>query len=360
MPTHTCSGSACTGSSSGLDDDTVAGIAPGSPLLYLLYSTEGGSCMKEDEHRAIFDVAALCILAADPFSALNRRQSAVSQLLVEVDVDDLSHILFGGSAPYAGWTRGNPTKVSGPSSFANALQFSGHEFLQLGDAGVDIEGNWTLDCWVFTNAALLAGKGEGVLAESLEKVAHVSMSLEQGGRTEVGSEAVAGMWRSYGVDMVAARPEGWVRLSVRRTVPREPGSPVFRVDDGPVYSYFLDGELQAAVQLAAQCHTRGTHTDCSVNFFAIGGRADGTAPFQLPIHRLRVFAAALAPSELDASGLPMGDLARYQPENSRSIMVSRGTDALEVQWDTLGCKRTSNLFPRPLICGTFLTDCLCR
>jgi hypothetical protein len=98
-PTHTCGGGDCTGSSSGSDDDMIAGIAPDSPILYLLYSTAGGSCMKEDEHRAIFDVAALCILAADPFSALNRRQTAASQLLVEIDVDDAHHILFGGRAP---------------------------------------------------------------------------------------------------------------------------------------------------------------------------------------------------------------------------------------------------------------------
>jgi hypothetical protein len=77
-------------------------------------------------------------------------------------------------------------------------------------------------------------------------------------------------------------------------------------------------------------------TVCPVNIFAIGGRTDGTAPFQLPIHRLRLFASALEPTELDASGLMAGDLARYQPENSRSIMLSRGIDALEVQWDTLG------------------------
>ena len=73
-----------------------------------------------------------------------------------------------------------------------------------------------------------------------------------------------------------------------------------------------------------------------MNIFAIGGRADGTAPFQLPIHRLRLFASALEPTELDVSGLLVGDVARYQPENSRSMMLSRGIDALEVQWDTLG------------------------
>ena len=48
-------------------------------------------------------------------------------------------------------------------------------------------------------------------------------------------------------------------------------------------------------------------------------------------------------------------------------MLSRGTDALEVQWDTLGCKHTSNLHPRPFaattrqldICGeiTTVSDC---
>jgi hypothetical protein len=73
-----------------------------------------------------------------------------------------------------------------------------------------------------------------------------------------------------------------------------------------------------------------------VNIFAIGGRADGTAPFPLPIHRLRLFASALEPTELDVSGLSVGDVARYQPENSRSMMLSRGVDALEVQWDTVG------------------------
>ena len=53
-------------------------------------------------------------------------------------------------------------------------------------------------------------------------------------------------------------------------------------------------------------------------------------------HSLRLFASALEPTELDASALMVGDLARYQPENSRSVMLSRGIDALEVQWDTLG------------------------
>jgi hypothetical protein len=325
-PIHSCnyvSGGDCTGASSDLDDDIVSGIAPGSPILYLLYSTESGACMKEDEHRAIFDQATRCILAADPFSAVNRRQSTASQLLVEVDVDDAGHIVFGGGAPYAGWTRGSPAQVAGPSSYTNALQFSGHEFLQLGDAGVEIEGNWTLDCWVHVEEPRTMGEGEGVLVESLDGVAHMSMH-RQTPRAEIGSEAVAGMWVSSGID-IAAHPVGWVRLSM--TAERSIGQAA------AVYSYFIDGERQSSLQLDAP--TCGD-SFCSVNFFAIGGRADGTAPLPLPVHRLRLFAGALESSELDASGLPAGDLARYQPENSRSVMLSRGIDALEVQWDTLG------------------------
>jgi len=279
--------------------------------------------MKEDEHRAIFDQAKRCILAADPFSAVDWRHSTASQLLVEVDVDDASHIAFGGGAPYAGWTRGSPTHIAGPSGYTNALQFSGHEYLQLGDVGVEIEGNWTLDCWIEVDRARLTGEDEGAIIESIDQIAQVSMR-RQLWRMEIGSEAAVGTWVSSDVD-IAALPEGWVRLTVlvRRTVGR-----------ADAYSYFIDGEPQATLQMedAPSCGD----VLCPVNIFAIGGRADGTAPFQLPIHRLRVFGGALEPSELDTSGLTVGELARYQPENSRSIMLSRGTDALEIQWDTVG------------------------
>eukprot|EP01046_Picozoa_sp_COSAG06_P004705 COSAG06_NODE_201_length_20356_cov_7.834140_2_plen_629_part_00 len=320
-PTHSCnydSGGDCTGASSDLDDDIVAGIAPGSLILYLLYSTEGGACMKAEEHRAIFDQATRCVLAAGSLSALG----TASQLLVEVDVDNAGHIAFGGGAPYAGWTRGSPAQVLGPSGYANALQFSGHEFLQLGDAGVEIEGNWSLDCWVQVERARLVDGGEGVLVESSDGAAYVSMQ-PQDQRMEVGSEAVAGMWRSSGIDM-ATRPEGWVRLSVTAES---------TISESVQLSYFVDGELQSSVQLDTPSCSGAV---CSVHFFAVGGRADGTAPFQLPIHRLRLFATVLAPSAMDGTGLPIGDLARYQPENSHSVVLSRGTDALEIEWDTVG------------------------
>ena len=329
--THSCDyahgalgGGDCTGASSDLDDDIVSGIAPGSPILYLLYSTEGGSCMKEDDHRAIFDVATLCILAADPFSALNLRQNAGSQVLIEADVDDAGHILFGGEAPYAGWTRGNPRAVGGPSGFANALQFGDHDWLQLGDTGVDIDGNWTLDCWAQVSAVGLRSIGAvGVLLVSVDKQEHIAVH-RQDQRAELGGKPAAGAWASSGVD-ITSQPQGWVRLTVsaRRTVSLP-----------ETYSYFINGQLVGSLQLdVVLCGG----ILCPANVFAIGNRADGTAPLTLPLHRLRVFGGALAPDDLDSSGLlPPGDFVRYQPENSRSVVLSRGTDALDITWDTIG------------------------
>ena len=105
LPRHSCDyeqGSACTGASSDLDDDIVHDIAPGSPILYLLYSSESGYCIKEDEHRAIFDAAVRCLWADDPFAAVHRaHQDMGSQPLVEVDVSEVrqrGEIVFGGAS----------------------------------------------------------------------------------------------------------------------------------------------------------------------------------------------------------------------------------------------------------------------
>ena len=327
--THSCDymhgargGGDCTGASSDLDNDIVSGIAPGSPILYLLYSTQAGSCMKEDEHRAIFDVAALCILAADPFSSLNRGQTVGSAMLAEVDVDDAGHILFGGKASYVGWTRGNPRAVSGPSGFVNALQFEDHDWLQLGETSVDIAGNWTLDCWIQVTAGGLRSMGEvGVLVESAEGSPHVSMR-RQNQRVELGSKSDEA-WVSSGIDVSGL--QDWVRLTVRAQR---------SMSIHETHSYFVDGQQAGRLQLDASMVCDDAL--CPVNFFAVGGRSDGTASFPLPLHRVRLFEGALEPSELDTSGGQVGDLVRFQPENSRSIKLSRGTDALDITWNTIG------------------------
>jgi hypothetical protein len=73
---HSCdhtSGGACDGAMSDLDDDAVSGIVPGSPILYLLYASKGGRCIKEDEHHAVFDVAVRCLWAEEPFEAMHQK-----------------------------------------------------------------------------------------------------------------------------------------------------------------------------------------------------------------------------------------------------------------------------------------------
>ena len=39
------------------DDDSIHGIAPGSALLYMLYSSAGGHCMSESQHSSLFEAA---------------------------------------------------------------------------------------------------------------------------------------------------------------------------------------------------------------------------------------------------------------------------------------------------------------
>jgi hypothetical protein len=181
LPTHSCNyeqGGACMGASSDLDDDIVHNIAPGSPILYLLYSSEAGYCIKEDEHWAIFDAAVRCLWADDPFATVRGSQRQVSsEPLIEVDVDQRGEIVFGGTGTYTGWAKGGgPSVVAGPSGADNALLFEAGQWLQLGESGVEVSGNWTLVCRVHVTAeALLSAPGEGVLLSAAEAVESVSV-----------------------------------------------------------------------------------------------------------------------------------------------------------------------------------------
>ena len=156
LPSHSCDyerGSACnTAASTDLDDDIVSGIVSGSPILYLLYSSEAGYCIKEDEHNLIFDLAVHCLWVDNPFAATGgpQHQPGIEPLL-EIDVDEQGHIVYGGTGAYTGWARGGgPDLVAGPGGANNgALQFSSGQWLQLGrDDGIKIPASWTLDIHV--------------------------------------------------------------------------------------------------------------------------------------------------------------------------------------------------------------------
>jgi hypothetical protein len=60
LASHSCdftNGGPCTGANDNLDDDVISGIHPGSSVLFLLYSTQAGTCMSEADHQAIFEIA---------------------------------------------------------------------------------------------------------------------------------------------------------------------------------------------------------------------------------------------------------------------------------------------------------------
>ena len=454
-PTHTCdyeNGGECTGADSDLDDDIVRGIAPGSPIVFLLYSNDRGRCMKEDQHHAIFDVAKLCIRAADPFSAINQAGSEVHPL-VEVDVDSARHITFGGTAPFAGWAFGAPRLVPGPTGHDNALAFGHAQWLELGDDGSGIDtggGDWTLDCYVQV-APNSAARG-GTLLEDTDGHSHVSIGGDSS-TLEFGTGRAA-TWTSSGISL-ATLPEGWHRLTVTATAvvghgalhvysdpetsyrgcyhdpndsrdltgfptPRNVGN---HVDDGSIaigisstgasaeavrrecadecreFRYFglqwthqcmcgnsyhhsdangpadecgdlgelcgmgnqVCGNLNAVFEMTEipQSATTSTKTltfmidgqhlgsalqvelelcgdvPCAANFFSVGGRADGSAPFPLPVHRLRIYDTSLQPDRIAIIDSP-GQLLQYHSVDSRNVKLSRGTDALEVTWDTFG------------------------
>ena len=185
---------------------------------------------------------------------------------------------------------------------------------------MDIASNWTLDCWVQVSAGGLRSMGDvGVLAASEDKREHVSVHQDQ--PADLGGESADGDWASSSVDLLSL--QDWVRLSVS----------VRRIMGHETHSYFIAGQPAGSLQLGASTCDDAL---CPVNIFAVGSQADGTVPFPLPLHRLRIFEGALDPTQLDASGVQAGYLLRYQPESSRSIKLSRGSDAVEITWDTVG------------------------
>jgi hypothetical protein len=370
-PVHSCNqatNSICNGANSDIDDDAVSGVAPGSPILYLLFSSEGGRCIKEDTHRAIFDAAVRCLWVEDPFEAEHQGREVGSQPVIEVAVDNLEHIVFGGTAPYAGWSHtSNPRHITGPGGFATALQFEGAQWLQLGESGVKVaqvvkmdncrsdicgdgsrwccapgdevqscreegytaahggtfgaswgscpsenaiyqccvtECDWTLDCYVQIDNMRLPSLGEeGALLASANGAVHVG---------------AAELFR-----LLPTLSDGWHRITIQVEHSLQHENRTLLVD--------------GVVEVPASEWYYNEASGCPTNFFAVGGLPDGSAPFPLPIHSLRLYSGIL--EHTDMSGSVNTDVfapLRYHAENSRWLELSRGPDAVVITWDILG------------------------
>ena len=304
LPTHACDyerGGACTGASSDLDDDIVSGIAPGSAVLYLLYSSlaDGfGYCVKEDEHQAIFRAAIKCLWADDPFAAVHTDSQTDDQPLVDVDVDERGQVVFGGTAAYTGWAMGQmPEIVPGPGG-ANALQFDEGRSLQLGDAGtgVLISGNFTLECRVHVTGAV-----EGTTRGTLLALAY-------------GDEIVD---ITSGVLDVGRLSAGWHRLAVHHVV-----------EDLAVEDIVQVATLHRRIFIDG-IEDREQHTSVSIPFYdgdgacagvasTVGSAADGTAHFPpgLHVYRLRLYPGIVDPNITTAADNRFEPL-EYHNENTR-------------------------------------------
>ena len=116
----------------------------------------------------------------DPFGAA--RGGGTSGKLVEVDVDDTSTIVFGGSGSYTGWIMGDDAAVSlvpGPGGYMNGISFSPGGFIKLGDSGVKVSGNFTVDFHVRCDQQLLSRRPAelGVLLASKNSELSISGTM---------------------------------------------------------------------------------------------------------------------------------------------------------------------------------------
>ena len=64
---------------------------------------------------------------------------------------------------------------------------------------------------------------------------------------------------------------------------------------------------------------------------------DGSSPFPLAIHHLRLYSGIMTSADLSGSThADHFDPLRYHAENSHWIEISRGPDAVDIMWDTIG------------------------
>jgi hypothetical protein len=311
QPGHSCdytNGGSCHGASSDLDDDIFSGITPGSPILYLLYASRAGYCIKEDEHRAIFDAAVSCLSATrDPFQAAHEDQR--SKLLAEADVDDQHHVVFGGSAQYWGALRGgSPRRVLGPGGFDNGIQFSARQWMQLGELGIDVQQGWTLDCYAcFSSATLAALHQDQVLISGTDGAAVMKLASPADGK--------GWLLGTYDIGSVT---DGWHHVAVMETFENR--------------TCFIDGQLVSTIYAV----NRQVGDSVSATIHAFGNNADGgSSSFAIPIYRLRLYTGAVAPADLFGHTESFA-LMEYHAKNSRWVQVSAGADAIQVTWDTFG------------------------
>jgi hypothetical protein len=274
-----------------------------------------------------------------------------------VDIDEVGHVVFGGSAPYIGWTIGRPQVVRGPTIANNAFALDEGDAFLLGDTGIKL-GNWTLDLYVEIDASAAVGHSHAVLLSTQHNALVGAGSSSKRHALMLGAESRDRQQWSDSTVNLASLPDGWHRLTI--------------TSNAEEHSYYVDASLAGTLAPRLSASTPS-------HVVSIGARADGSSSFTLKLHRIRIFDKVLTPDEIDASGLlGMGETLAFHGQNTRWLHLSRGTDALSVDWSTIGsgadtekdvsvtldahgditvgCTNVSSLWDQALISAAGITD----
>ena len=172
----------------------------------------------------------------------------VPDAMISIDIEG-GQVVFGGTATYDGSTVGNPQVVAGPSGAMDALLFTGDNDrleLAVGDAGVDTDASWTVDCFFKTPIPQTSSwhtltRGHGGDHQVIINPDQVSL----GSYDNVGG----GGFSDTGYD-ITALPDGWHRLTVS-------------AGEGSAH-FYLDGK-----------NVGGHSTVSESDFFSIGNHLGG-------------------------------------------------------------------------------------
>lgn len=288
--------------------------------MYLLYGSSSGYCVKEDETSKIFEAAVRCLMVDDPFATVHGKSAAplTTQPVIEVNVDQEGHVVWGGTGQYLGWSKGTdggPEIVAGPGAERNGLKFEDGRWLQIGDNGVQLEREWTIDLFVRVSLNELESSDDSaVLISSAEASTDGLLTL-----TDVAAA----------LQTIASTEPSWHRLTVQQQILDNETS----LENGGHQklarrTVFVDGELSAVVSLDS--------TLASV--LSVGASPTGTSAFPLHMFRLRIF-AGLVDCNVTQPTL-VGSSFPFHGENSQWFYMSRGVDGVDLRWSTFGWERS--------------------
>ena len=198
--------------------------------------------------------------------------------------------------------------MAGPGGADNALSFSEGQWLQLGEQGVQVVGNWSLECHIHVTREASQAYGERVLLLAADALDTVGMSSDLVSR------------------LLVSMTDGWYQLVVTS----------LRADDVIRRTVFVDGVQMAQSERPLEMCGG---VSCPASFLAVGA---GTGlPFPFQIHRLLLYSGLVSPNTTSSVANSFA-LLPFHAENSRWVEISRGLDGLDITWYHFGWERAAH------------------